>query len=183
MTYADLLEVDKGARAGHLEQRIASAEDKVATARELTAFLRGLTDLRRPRENTNTDTELLYFVDAEGMRHPLYDLADSEALDDALDVRAALLAYASMSALVTMDLGDLPLDYAKRAVLADATCEVAWQAFEDASYNDPQAVIDLLESWGRSSSAEAKAALPRARDVVRGVAERAWSPADRAKLG
>jgi len=121
----------------------------------------------------NGDTQLICFLEAEGMRHPLADLAEEASPS----VRAQLLAHASTSAAIMGDPADVPYALARAALLADATCRPTHQAFEDSLYGYTDDVFDDILQWRLEENAAAEPALTAARKV-----RDAWAADDQKRL-
>ncbi len=129
-----LLEVKASRRAGAFERWMAERESLAAAAQVVLDELAPLL----------TADELTRFLDAEGLHRPLGALADAVAGRSA----STLYAWAASSALLCLELADIPACHATRAVLADPDDELAWDAFVEAvrSYCPPD-LFDDVRGW------------------------------------
>ena len=115
----------------------------------------------RPAEG-NADTELMSFLEADGMHRPLARLAERATPAK----RAVLLACASISAAITLDLADLPYGYARSALLVDPTSALAALALEDSLYGYRDDLFEDILRWSSDRPDLAAVALAAARRVA-----------------
>ncbi|MBK8260320.1 MAG: hypothetical protein IPK80_03170 [Nannocystis sp.] len=173
MHATDFLRIEPSERAKALEAWIAEQLDTARYAEQLVVELGAMQDLPFEPHTGNGDTQLICLLEAAGIRHPLASLAEAGSPA----TRAVLLAYASTSALVTGDLADIPYTLAREAVLLDAGCEAAVQAFEDSLYGYTDELFDDMLDWQLERPEVAAMALAAARKV-----SESWSPADQQRL-
>jgi hypothetical protein len=110
----------------------------------------------------NADTELMSFLEANEMHRPLALLAERASPAK----RAVLLACASISAAITLDLADLPYAYARSALFVDPTSALAAQALEDSLYGYRDDLFEDLLRWSVERPDVAAVALAAARRVA-----------------
>lgn len=147
---ASFLDLPPEERPRAVERWFAAQPDARLAARTLAETLAAMQSAPHRVEGSNTDTALLYFLQAEGMRFPLD--AAAEAAGDP-EVAAQLWAHASTSALILGELADLPYAYARRAVLTGSTAEVVWTAFQDSMYDYTTGFFEDIEDWQRRAAA------------------------------
>jgi hypothetical protein len=170
---AELLTTPPDARRAAFEVWVNQQEDRGRYADELAAALLAMEPVPHKPATGNGDTELICFLEADGMRHPLAELAEAASPAS----RAILLACASTSSALTGDLADLAYVYARDALLADVSCAMGSQAYEDSLYGYPEDVFDDILTWHDERPAVAAIALAAARKVSPN-----WSPEEQKRL-
>lgn len=167
MQATEFLAIDASERAQALGAWIDRQPDKAVYADQLALELQAMESVPFKAKTGNGDTQLICFLEAEGMRHPLADLAQAGSPA----TRAILLAHASTSASVTGDLADIGYVLAREAVVIDPSCQAAVQAFEDSLYGYTDEVFDDILGWHLERPDVARMALA----IVHKVRD-SWSP-------
>jgi hypothetical protein len=177
------LQVKASKRAATVSAWLAAQTDVRAAARGLAEALELLDTVPMRQDGSHAPTALFFWLEAEGIRHPLDEAAEAAEAAGDREIAAQLWTHASNSALMLGELADLPYEYARRAILTGSLDPRVWEAFESSMISYCTGFFEDIEGWQR----QVKAGELAAETVARALAAaqhcaRDWEEDDRERL-
>ncbi len=142
-TIRELLGIPAANRANGLESWLSRQPEGEEGPRELAETLAVMANEPYRAQGSNADNAQLAFIDAEGLCYVL-DEAAEKCADPHL--QAELWTHACWSALITLQVADLPYAYSKRAVRANPASDEVWAAYAESIRSENTDFFDDAET-------------------------------------